>query len=148
MRRGARRVGAETEADNLFCLFGTVEGAVRAGKEIGERLDAANVVLPEDRRLYAAIGIGYGRVLNVEDEDIYGDEVNLASKLGEDVAKMGEILLTTAAHERAEGAGVRSREEVVSVSGRISPRAARRVRATLVAYEPTPRATTTSRDVG
>src|SRR5947209_7936997 len=46
----------KAKADNLFCLFDTVEEAVRASKEITERLGAANIVLPEGRRLYVAIG--------------------------------------------------------------------------------------------
>lgn len=108
----------KAEADNLFCLFDSVEEAVQASKEIAERLEAAKVVLPGDRRLYVAIGIGYGHILNIEDEDLYGSEVNLASKLGEDIAEMGQILLTTAAHEQVkEDAGIESSEEAVSISG-------------------------------
>jgi len=107
----------KAEADNLFCLFPDVAQAVAAAREVVERLDSANVVLPEDRRLYVSIGIGYGTVLNVDEEDIFGDEVNLASKLGEDVAERGMIVLTAAARARAEGAGIETREESVSVSG-------------------------------
>ena len=42
----------------------------------------------------------------VGDDDFYGNELNLASKLGEDVADAGETLLTEAAHAQlvAEGA--------------------------------------------
>ena len=107
----------KAEADNLFCLFPDVRNAVAAARELIERLDSANVVLPEDRRLYASIGIGYGTVLNVDEEDIFGDEVNLASKLGEDVAERGMIVLTEAARGRATDAGIETREESVSVSG-------------------------------
>ena len=107
----------KAEADNLFCLFPDVQNAVAAARELIERLDSANVVLPEDRRLYASIGIGYGTVLNVDEEDIFGDEVNLASKLGEDVAERGMVVLTEAARGRAKDAGIETREELISVSG-------------------------------
>ncbi len=107
----------KAEADNLFCLFDTVAAAVRASQDITERLNAANLLLPEDRRLHVSIGIGYGDVLNVADEDLFGNEVNLASKLGEDVAERGEILLTAAARAQLHEADIPIREETVSISG-------------------------------
>ena len=107
----------KAEADNLFCLFDTVGDAVRAAREITQRLDTVNLVLPEDRRLYASIGIGYGHVLNIEDKDLFGNEVNLASKLGEDVAAQGAILLTPQAHANVEDAGIETHEEMISIAG-------------------------------
>lgn len=107
----------KTEADNLFCLFDTVDDSARAAQEITNRLSTANILLPEDRRLYASIGIGAGQILNIADEDLFGDEVNLASKLGEDLAGQGEILLTAAAHAQLQNANIETREETVSISG-------------------------------
>jgi adenylate cyclase len=105
----------KAEADNLFCLFPSVEEAVGASREIIAGLHAANAALPKDDELYVSIGIGYGRIHCVGEEDVLGDEVNLASKLGEDVAGYGEILLTEAAREELEGAAVE--ERLVAVSG-------------------------------
>jgi adenylate cyclase len=105
------------EADNLFCLFDAVAHAVDASRDIGSRLSAANLMLPEDRRLYASIGIGFGRILNIADEDLFGDEVNLASKLGEDIAAGGEVLLTPAAYAQVEDGAARFQEDAVSISG-------------------------------
>ena len=95
----------KTEADNVFAVFGAVAAAVAAARDVQEQLATANVFLPEDWDLHASIGMGYGEILMVEDDDCYGHELNLASKLGEDVAAAGETLLTEAAHERllAEG---------------------------------------------
>ncbi|HEX8457812.1 MAG TPA: adenylate/guanylate cyclase domain-containing protein [Pyrinomonadaceae bacterium] len=107
----------KAEADNLFCLFDTASDAIGAATEIVQRLNTVNVLLPEDRRLYASVGIGYGRILNVNDKDLYGDEVNLASKLGEDVAGRGVVLLTENAHAQLTDSPIRTREEVISVSG-------------------------------
>ena len=56
----------------------------------------------------------------IDDDDFYGHELNLASKLGEDIAESGETLLTEAAHARLIAEGPRltlsfdTREVVVS----------------------------------
>jgi adenylate cyclase len=90
----------KTEADNLFCLFGSVEAALSASLDMIERLETVNLLLPEDRHLYASIGIGYGLILNIEERDLFGDEVNLACKLSEDIATKNAILFTERAHEQ------------------------------------------------
>jgi adenylate cyclase len=107
----------KTDADNLFCLFDTVADAVKASREIITRLNAVNTVLPADRQLYVAFGIGYGKILNIGDEDIFGDEMNLACKLGEDIAERGEILLTPSAQAELNGSGIAMREGAISISG-------------------------------
>jgi class 3 adenylate cyclase len=48
---------------------------------------------PEEQ-LLLCVGIGFGKVLRVGDDDVWGREVNAASKLGEDTARAGEILIT------------------------------------------------------
>lgn len=98
VERGGRVV--KTEADNVFAVFPDVAPAVAAAGDIQERLRAANAVLPEDWDLHASLGIGFGELLMVDGEDLYGNEMNLASKLGEDIAGSGEVFLTAAAHAR------------------------------------------------
>jgi adenylate cyclase len=105
------------EHDNLTCIFDSVEDAIRASKDITERLESANVILPSDKELYVSIGIGYGSILNVENQAIYGNEVNLASKLGEDIGGLGEVMLTENAFERIESADVKCEKHVVNLSG-------------------------------
>jgi class 3 adenylate cyclase len=107
----------KADADNLFCLFDKAAHAVSACREIKERLDAANLALPVDQHLYASFGIGYGRILNIGNEDIFGDEVNLASKLGEDIANRGEILLSSAARAELGESDISTCEGSVSISG-------------------------------
>lgn len=107
----------KAEADNLYCLFPGAADAVAAARGIVAGLDSANLLLPEERRLHAKIGIGYGRILNIDEEDLYGNEVNLASKLGEDIAERRAILLTEAARAEAEAAGIATQAQTVSVSG-------------------------------
>lgn len=104
------------EADNLYCLFATSAEAVAAANAIIAALDAANPELPDDLRLYASIGIAHGRVLDLAGEDLFGDAVNLACKLGEDVAQRGEILIAEDAFA-ALGEGAAGRSQHVSVSG-------------------------------
>lgn len=72
------------EADNVIASFPSVSNAVNAAREI------INTPLNEVK---FCMGIGWGRIIELED-DIYGDAVNLAFKLGEDVANGGEILLS------------------------------------------------------
>ncbi len=107
----------KAEHDNLTCLFDKVEDAIIASKEISNRLESANVILPSDRELYASIGIGYGLILNVENTAIYGNEVNLASKLGEDIGDLGDVLLTQGAYGQVEDQDLKCEERTVSVSG-------------------------------
>lgn len=106
----------KAEADNLYCLFEGVDQAVTASREIMRQLATVNVLLPATRRLYASIGIGFGDLLVPGGHDLFGDEVNLASKLGEDVAQGGMILLTDAARSQLDPA-VPTLEERASISG-------------------------------
>jgi len=103
--------------DNLTCLFDDVLPAIEASRVITTQLETVNVVLPADRELYVSIGIGYGFILNVENQVIYGNQVNLASKLGEDIGQLGDILLTEKAYERIESSDVACVENTVNVSG-------------------------------
>lgn len=112
------------EADNVFAVFPDVGPAVDASVDILKRLAGANTMLPEDTDLYACFGIGYGEVLIVgsrdmivEGKDIYGAEVNLASKLGEDLAQCGEILLTETAFQRIKDEPRELERVEMSISG-------------------------------
>ena len=107
----------KAEADNLFCIFDSVTDALRASFEMNERLETANEQMPEHCRLNVSIGIGYGHILNIENEDLFGDEVNLASKLGEDIAGSGEVLLTENALKQLEQSGSSVQEQTIEISG-------------------------------
>lgn len=90
------------EADNLFAIFPSVEEAIDAAIDIFKGIVAVNIGLPDRLDLQASIGIGYGDVLLVEGKDLFGSEMNLASKLGEDLARPGEILLTQSAYDQVD----------------------------------------------
>jgi adenylate cyclase len=88
----------KVEADSLLLTFPDVPRACRGVERIEALVRSLNRRLPENERLRFAYGIGYGDLLELED-DVFGLEVNLASKIGEDLAEPGEALLTPAASE-------------------------------------------------
>jgi class 3 adenylate cyclase len=85
------------EADNLYCVFDSASDALEAALDIILAIRAVNHVVPSDRDIAVSIGIGYGDVLDLGD-DLFGDEMNVACRLGEDLAGHNEILLTPTAH--------------------------------------------------
>lgn len=84
------------EADNCYAVFPTVAAALRAARHMARAAARTRATAPRSGRIEVSIGIGYGDILLAADE-LFGDEVNIASKLGEDLAGPGEILLTAAA---------------------------------------------------
>lgn len=86
------------EADNLFAVFAQPADALEAALDIFRAFEAMNAVVADEREIRGSIGIGYGDTLIIGDEDLFGNEMNAACKLGEDLAALHDILLTRAAH--------------------------------------------------
>ena len=82
------------EADNCFAVFPDTLSAIHAAIALQFAFDASNLLTTEDFDVHISCGIDYGKILIIENEDCYGDAVNRACKLGEDVAAAGEILVT------------------------------------------------------
>ena len=98
-----RGVLLKQEADNMLCAFPSPDHALRAAVAIVQTLRSENTGVEDpDSQIGFCLGIGYGRILRMSDE-VFGDEVNVASKLGEDTAKRDEILLSKAAVEALTG---------------------------------------------
>jgi class 3 adenylate cyclase len=89
----------KVEADSLLLVFPDAPAACRGVEAFERRLARENRTRPEDERLAFSYGVGFGSILELE-EDVFGLEVNLASKLGEDRARPGDVLLTAAAAAR------------------------------------------------
>jgi class 3 adenylate cyclase len=89
------------EADNCFAVFPTPDDALAAARTIHNDLSVANLMTDDLSDVHVSIGIGHGPVL-LFCEDMYGNELNMASKLGEDVAERGEILITEAAKRKVK----------------------------------------------
>lgn len=112
-RAGGRVV--KREADNVIASFDAVAAAVRAAREIVDESALLDATLGEDDRVYPCLGVGFGRILELSD-DVFGDQVNLAFKLGEDVAGRREILLTDAAMRALREAGAPPAAEPASIA--------------------------------
>jgi len=106
------------DADNCFAIFPTPLNAVNAAIAMQHAFNAANLLTTDDLDIRVACGIDFGRILVVGNEDCFGDAVNRASKLGEDVAEAGDILVTKEAMQMIPGeAGIKSHEIDISISG-------------------------------
>lgn len=82
------------EADNCFAMFDAPLPAVSAAIRLNHAFDEINFYTQEQFDIRVAIGIDHGDVLLIGGPDYFGDIVNTASKLGEDEARPGEILIT------------------------------------------------------
>ncbi len=82
------------DADNCYAYFENPSDALRASIEVNAALLNMNQSRDLAEHVYLSVGIDYGRLLLVGDEDYYGDPVNTASKLGEDLAGKSETLIT------------------------------------------------------
>ena len=106
------------EADNCFARFAQVADAIQAGIQVNYALDATNRTTPEESDIRVACGIDYGDFLLVHDNEFFGDPINRASKLGEDLGEPEEILVTSEAMAQVADE-VRIQREAVrfSISG-------------------------------
>jgi class 3 adenylate cyclase len=110
------------EADNCFAVFPDPLSAVNAAIAMQHAFRAENLLTSDDLDIHISCGIDYGKILMVGQEDCFGDPVNRASKMGEDLAVAGEILITKEAMQMIPTtAGIKSREMNVSISGVIIP---------------------------
>lgn len=88
------------EADNGFAVFPDPENGVRAALAMNAAFELENTNYPEEFDIRVACGLDHGQILLLEGQDFFGDAVNTASKLGEDLASAGEILVSRSAIER------------------------------------------------
>ena len=106
------------EADNCFAVFPDPLSAVNAAIAMQHAFSSANLLTSDDLDIHIACGIDYGKILIIGHEDCFGDPVNRASKIGEDLAAAGEILVTKEAMQMIpEEAGIKAHELSVSISG-------------------------------
>jgi adenylate cyclase len=70
----------KTTGDGILAEFGSVVDAVRCAAEVQRAMIDREAGMPENRRIRLRIGINLGDVI-VEDDDIFGDGVNVAARL-------------------------------------------------------------------
>src|SRR4029453_15110252 len=78
--------------DGVFVEFASAVNAVTCAVALQKQMASANVGLPDDRHIVLRIGINLGDMM-VEGTDLYGDGVNIATRL-EGVAEPGGILIS------------------------------------------------------
>jgi len=102
------------EADNGFAIFDEPLPAARAARDIHATLAED----PHAEKIRVSIGIDCGKVLLVDHQDVFGNPVNRASKLGEDIGEAGETLITAEAFARLPAEeGLNSQRMRMTISG-------------------------------
>lgn len=91
-------------ADDIVALFEDAGTALDAAFEIHRRIQLFNdSPLSSASPTLCCIGIGYGQVYAIGPNLAQGDEMNRASKLGEDIARGNETLITERAFAAIQG---------------------------------------------
>src|SRR6202023_2365442 len=70
----------KTTGDGMLVEFPSVVDAVRCAAELQRAMVDREASMPEDRPIRFRVGINLGDVI-VEDDDIFGDGVNVAARL-------------------------------------------------------------------
>jgi class 3 adenylate cyclase len=86
------------EADNLFAVFEEPAAAMRCLERIFDKTEQLNEGREKEGQLRVCAGLDHGMIL-LDEADFFGDPVNLASKLGEDQARSGEVLVSGTVRE-------------------------------------------------
>ena len=89
------------DADNCYAYFEKPDDAIRASFAVNSALFKANDTFGLGEEISLSVGIDYGRILLIGDVDFFGDPVNTASKLGEDLAVRDEVLVTRRAIQQS-----------------------------------------------
>jgi adenylate cyclase len=83
--------------DSVLAVFDTATGALSAALAVQEELKSQALALPEERRMCFRIGVHLGDVMEKADGTVYGDGVNIASRL-QGLAEPGGITVSEAIH--------------------------------------------------
>jgi len=82
----------KTTGDGMLVEFPSVVDAVRCAVEVQREMALRNTEIPAERRIEFRFGINLGDII-IEDDDIYGDGVNVAARL-EALAEPGGICVS------------------------------------------------------
>lgn len=86
----------KAEADSFLIIHREPQQALKCAIAMQRACQAFSAELPAEDKVLLCAGVGWGKVLRVGDHDVFGAEVNAASKLGEDTAEPHEVLVTEA----------------------------------------------------
>jgi adenylate cyclase len=97
---GGRLVG--TAGDAMLAEFGSAVSAVSAAIDIQERMAQFNQALDETQRMMFRVGVHLGEVIvDDEDQNIFGDGVNLAARI-QAIAEPGGIAVSRTVRDMTE----------------------------------------------
>ena len=90
----------KTTGDGLLVEFASVVDAVRCAVAMQQGMAERNAGVPPERRIEFRIGINLGDIIG-DDDDIYGDGVNVAARL-EALADPGGICVSRVVHDQVQ----------------------------------------------
>ncbi len=96
----------KTTGDGMLVEFASAVDAVRGAVEVQRGMAEQNASVPQNQRVEFRIGIHVGDII-IDDNDIFGDGVNVAARL-EGIAEPGGVCLSNDAYRQ-----VRSKIEIV-----------------------------------
>jgi adenylate cyclase len=91
----------KTTGDGMLVEFASAVDAARSGLEIQRAMAARSDGVPQDSRIEFRIGIHIGDII-VDDNDIFGDGVNIAARL-EGIAEPGGVCISDDAFRQIRG---------------------------------------------
>ena len=104
-------------ADNLLAVFDAPAHGVDAAIAMQRLLAKFNDGKPDRDQFQLCMGFHHGKVLRLKD-GIFGDKVNIASKIGEDLASAEEILVTGEVAKKLPARVKRSYARSVELGGK------------------------------
>jgi adenylate cyclase len=99
-QHNGRLVG--TAGDALLIEFASVVGAVRCAIDLQKGMAERNSEEPDHRKMLLRIGVNLGEVIIDEDNDLFGDGVNIAARL-QALAEPGGVLVSGKVHDEVMG---------------------------------------------
>ena len=93
----------KSEGDSLMALFRRPQAAVDCAIQMQKACQRINQRKTSEEEILLCVGLGYGDVLRIGEHEVFGAQVNAASKLGEDTADANEILVTNAVVDACGG---------------------------------------------
>ena len=91
----------KTTGDGMLVEFASAVDAVRGAVEVQRGMADQNTSVPQDRRIEFRIGIHVGDII-FDDNDIFGDGVNIAARL-EGIAEPGGVCISDDAQRQIRG---------------------------------------------
>jgi adenylate cyclase len=91
----------KTSGDGMLVEFASAVDAARCAVEVQREMAQQNIGVPSELRIEFRIGIHVGDII-IDDNDIFGDGVNIAARL-EGIAKPGGVCISDDAHRQIRG---------------------------------------------